>query len=387
MKAYENLQLFTPGPVSVPHRVLAAGSTPMLHHRSDEFSAILESMVEKAKWLISTTGDVLPVHTTGRGAMEGSISNLFSPGDTILSITNGRFGEMFADIAEKYGLKVHRICSDWLVDLEYGQLEEAFIKYPEAKAVTVCQCDTATGILNDLKEIARIAKKYGRMTVADCISSAGCVPIEFDEWQLDVVITASQKGLMSPTGLSFVALSQAAWDSVDNAKISKYYIDFRDIQRNLHHKHVETPGSTPVSLVCGVSEALSIIYEEGKENTYKRHETIARAIRAGLTAMNLQLFPAGLKNRSASLTPFLAPEGLPPSTIRRELKSKYGIVIAEGIGKEFKEKVLRIGHMGNIYPKDAIMIISCLESVLYEQGVLKNLGEALGACSKVLQKK
>ena len=384
MKSYETLQLFTPGPISVPARILAAGARPMLHHRSPEFSTILENVVEKAKWLLGTKEDVLPVHTTGRGAMESTILNLFSPGDAIIAVCNGRFGEMYAEMAEIHGLQVYKVCKDWLRDINVTEIEDAFKAHPEAKAITVCQCDTSTAVLNDLASIARIAKQYEKLILADCISSAGCTPIEFDAWQLDVVVMASQKGLMSPTGLSFVTLSQTAWEAVDTSRFPKFYIQFRDIQKNLKAKRAETPGSTPVSLVASVEEALNMIFGEGKDHVYKRHEKVAKGIRAGLQAMGLALFPENIKQFSPGLTAFLVPDGVSPSAVRTSLKNSFGIVTAEGIGKAYKDRVVRIGHMGNIFPKDAVTLIGCLEASLHELGVAKNLGIGTAACIKAM---
>ena len=252
MRAYGELQLFTPGPVHVPARVLAAGARPMLHHRSAEFSRILSSLIDKAQRLFGTQQDILPVHTSGRGAMEGTITNLFSPGDEVLCICNGKFGEMYAAMAERHGLTARRICTDWLKPLDVAEVNSALNAFPAAKAITLCQCETTTAVVNDLPAIAAEAREHGKLVLADCVSSAGCMPMEFDAWDLDAMVTASQKGLMSPTGLSLVVLSDRAWRAVDASRLTGYYIQFREIQKTLHGKRPETPGSTPVSLVCSV---------------------------------------------------------------------------------------------------------------------------------------
>ena len=247
----------------MPANVLAAGARPMLHHRGSEFSQLIARVAEKARVLLATKQDVLLVHTTGRGAMEGAILNLFSPGEEIVSITNGKFGEMFAEIAGVHGLEVHKVCTDWLEPLDLGQVERALKSNPSVKAITVCHCETTTASINDIQKVAALAKSYGKLTLVDCVSSAGCVPIEFDDWGLDLLVTASQKGLMCPVGLSLVVLSDAAWNAVDRAKLPKFYIRFRDIQKNLREKE-ETPGSTPVSLVASMDESLTMILAEGR---------------------------------------------------------------------------------------------------------------------------
>lgn len=356
----------------------------MLHHRTAEFSRILSSLIEKAQRLIGTRQDILPVHASGRGAMEGTITNLFSPGDEVLCICNGRFGEMYAEMAERHGLQVHRICADWLKPLDLSEVAGALKAFPAAKAVTLCQCETATAVVNDIPAIAAMAREHGKLVLVDCVSSIGCLPMEFDAWGLDAMVTASQKGLMSPTGLSLAVLSDQAWRAVDKARLAAYYIRFREIQKTLHGKRPETPGSTPVSLVCSVEEALSMIEEEGKANTYARHERVAKAIRAGVEAIGLRLFPENLGNRAASLTAFSVPLGTGGARLRTVLKQEFGIIVAEGLGAAYKETVIRIGHMGYVFPKDALTVIGALEACLFKLGCLDEVGRGTAACIQAL---
>jgi len=381
VKACEDLSLFTPGPVNVPPRVLAASARPFLHHRTAEAGAIISSLVRQAKILFETQQDILLVHTTGRGAMEGAVQNLLSPGDEILAVCNGKFGEMFAEIAEKNGVITHRIGTDWLKPLRLEDVDEALKTKPNVKAITVCHNETTTACLNDVKRIACIAKKYGILTLVDAVSSAGCTPIRFDEWQIDALVTASQKGLMSPPGLSLVVLSDAAWKAVDASRNIRFYIQFRDIQKNLNGKRAETPGTTPMSLVASVDEALSMILSEGKEQCYERHELVAKAIRCGLTAMGLGLFPEECDSRSPALTAFrVAPEV--SAALKKYLRETFGIVVASGLGKEYKDSVVRIGHMGHVYAKDALTIIAAVEASLYHFGAIDSIGAGTAACSR-----
>ncbi len=381
MKACEDFSLFTPGPVNVPPRVLAAGARPFLHHRTAEAGVIISSLVQQAKNLFETRQDVLLVHTTGRGAMEGAIQNLLSPGDEILSVCNGKFGEMFAEIAEKNGVVAHCIGTDWLKPLRLEDVEEALKTRPNIKAITVCHNETTTACLNDVEGIACTAKRYGILTIVDAVSSAGCAPIRFDAWQIDALVTASQKGLMSPPGLSLVVLSDAAWQAVDASRNTRFYIQFRDIQKNLNGKRAETPGTTPMSLVASVDEALSMILSEGKEQCYERHELVAKAIRSGLTAMGLSLFPEQSNSRSPALTAFrVAPEV--STALKKYLRETFGIVVASGLGKDYKDSVVRIGHMGHVYAKDALTIIAAVEASLFHFGAIKSIGAGTAACSR-----
>ncbi len=385
MHRYGDLQLFTPGPVNVPPRVLAAGARPMLHHRTPEFSAILSALVARAQRVFGTAQDVLPVHTTGRGAMEGTITNLFSAGDEILSICNGRFGEMYASIAERHGLTVRRICQDWLKPLDPTEVATALATHPAAKAVTLSQCETTTAVLNDVQAVAALASARGILTLVDAVSAAGCVPMEFDAWGLDAMVTASQKGLMSPTGLSLVVLSGRAWRATESARLQDYYVRFAEIRKSLHGARAETPGSTPVSLVCSVAEALAMIEEEGKAEVYARHAKVAAAVRAGLVAMGLRLFPAEHPRRSPALSAFLVPDGLRGSELRALLKQDFGIVTAGGLGDAYKDTVVRVGHMGHVFPRDAITIVAALEACLFKLGRIPELGRGTAACIRALE--
>lgn len=386
MKTYEEMLLLTPGPVQVPHKVLEASSRPILHHRTDEASRLISGVLEKLKDLLGTKQEVLPVHTTGRGAMEGTIVNLFSPGDEIISICNGKFGSMYAEIAEIHGLKVHRVCEDWLRPIDLDEVAQAIAAHTHAKALTICHSDTSTACLNDLQASARLARQSGLLVVVDAISSVGCTPVEFDAWGLDALVTASQKGLMSPPGVSFVVLSEAAWQAVDTARCAKFYIGYRDIQKNLHGKRAETPGTTPISLLAGVNAALDIIMEEGKENCYARHARLAAALRSGLAAAGLALFPAGVEGRSPALTAVQTTPVL-HDLLLRELKSEWGISVASGLGAQYKKTVLRIGHMGNVYPRDIVALVAAVEGILLQAGAVDGVGKGVAACLQVLMER
>lgn len=385
MRAYGELQLFTPGPVSVPPRVLAAGARPMLHHRTPEFSALLADLLARAQRLFGTTQDVLPVHTTGRGAMEGTITNLCSPGDELLAVCNGKFGEMYAGMAERHGLRVRRICTDWLKPLDLDEVAAALAAHPGARAITLPQCETTTAVVNDVAAVAALARRQGTLTLVDAVSSAGCLPLEFDAWGLDVMVTASQKGLMCPTGMSLVVLSQRAWEATRIARLVDSYVRFAEIQQSLHGPRMETPGSTPVSLVASLAEALAMIEEEGREAVYARHARVAGAVRAGLEGLGLRLFPAEHPHRSPALSAFQVPEGLTGSELRGMLKREFGLVTAAGLGAACKERVVRIGHMGYVFPRDAILIVGALEACLRRLGRVATAGSGLAACLAALE--
>ncbi|MBM3791545.1 MAG: alanine--glyoxylate aminotransferase family protein, partial [Acidobacteria bacterium] len=302
------LLLMTPGPTRVPERVLAAGAMPMVHHRTGEFSAILAAAIERLKILFGTAGDVLPVHATGRGALEAAVTNLLAPGDEVVACCNGHFGDLWARIAEKFGITAHRVCCDWNAPAEPFRVAAALDAHPRTRAVLLVHSDTANGALNDVAALAHELADTAALVMVDAVSSLGGAPFRFDEWGVDVAVTASQKCLMSSPGMSFVALSRRAWQAQETSKLPRSYFDFAAIKRSLSRARPETPGTTPVHLVAQVGAALSLIEEEGIENVYARHEETARLFRESVRDLGMSLqFPA-IPKLSPTLTALRAPE-------------------------------------------------------------------------------
>lgn len=382
MKTLSDVTLFTPGPVNVPGSVLMAGAQKMIHHRTPEFSAILESVIERIKIIFGTQEDVLLVHTSGRGAMEGAFKNLFSRGDKILCICNGYFGEMFANIAETSSLNVTRAFESWLHPLDLDALEQILKKDPSIKAVSLVHSDTSTAVLNPIKKIGEIVRRKNRLLIVDCVSSLGAIPFEFDNWKIDVAITASQKGLMAPAGISFVALNQRAWKAVAIAEKRSFYIDFKKI-KDFYSEKKETPGSTPVSIVASVNESLNLIFQEGLDARYRRHKNISAAIKTAFESMGLDLFPQGNFIRSDALSAFYTPNGILPEKIKKIAREKYNIAIASGLGG-YKDETFRIGHLGMVNIQQTLTLTSAFEFILKELGVTDNLGEGLTQLFKFL---
>ncbi|HEY9225000.1 MAG TPA: aminotransferase class V-fold PLP-dependent enzyme, partial [Gemmatimonadaceae bacterium] len=269
------LLLMTPGPTRVPERVLAAGARAMIHHRTPEFSRELATAIELLGPVFGTGSKPLPVHTTGRGALEATICNLFSAGDEIAMCCNGKFGEMWAGFAESYGLVVHRWSTSWERDADVAELDELLSRHRGIKAVSVAYGDTSTGVANDVASIANVARAHGALTLVDAVSSLGGMPFAFDEWGVDVTVTASQKCLMSSPGLAWVAMSDRAWAATTSAKLPRNYWNFADIRDSISRAKPETPGTTPVHLMLQVAEALRMMHEEGLDAVYARHAAMA----------------------------------------------------------------------------------------------------------------
>jgi aspartate aminotransferase-like enzyme len=356
------LLLMTPGPTRVPERVLSAGARPMLHHRTPAFSAELRELLVLLQPLFGTREPVLPVHTTGRGAMEATLCNLFSPGDEIAVCCNGSFGEMWAGFAESYGLLVHRFANDWASDVDLAELTEVLAAHPKVRAVALAYCDTSTGVRNDVAAVARSARARGALVLVDAVSALGGMPFGFDEWEVDVAITASQKCLMASPGLAFVCLSPRAWQASATARLPRNYWDYLAIKRSLARPRAETPGTTPVHLVLQVAESLRLLHEEGLLKVQQRHEAMAERVRRGIAERGLALQCPGLARLSPTLTAIALPAGLPPQAVRDGLVAR-GILTAAGMGR-YRSGAFRIGHMGDIRPADVERTLGALAMVL-----------------------
>lgn len=352
----------TPGPTRVPEAVLRAGAQPMIHHRTPEFSQALIDVLDGMRLLFGTDGDVLPVHATGRGAMEAAIANLFSPGDELLACCNGKFGAMWASIAESYGVVVHRVCTDWSQSVDPDAIEAALHEHPEIKAVTVAHCDTATGVLNNVAMVCEIAKGHGALTMIDGVSAVGGVPFAFDVWDADLAVTATQKCLMCSPGLSFVALSPRAWKAAERATLPRSYWDFGATRETLHAANAETPGTAPVHLVLQAREALGLMLEEGLDDVFARHEAMARVVADWAAARGLMPQCPDLRRFSPTLTALAAPPDADPGAIKQAMRER-GILIATGLG-QYREFGFRIGHMGDIRPNDVRRTLKALDDVL-----------------------
>ena len=259
----------------------------MLHHRSPEFSTELGGVIEGLRPLFGTRGDVLPVHATGRGAMEATLCNLFSPGDEIAVCCNGRFGEMWGRIAEPYGLRVRRIAAEWNGEVDPAEVERALTDNPRIRGIALAHSDTSTGVANDVQAIAQVARARNVLVLIDGVSSIGGMPFAFDDWGVDAAITASQKCLMSAPGLSFAVLSDRAWKANAAARLPRSYWNFANIRRDVTRDKPETPGTPPVHVVLQVAEALRLIHAEGLDAVYRRHAEMSGMAQRGAAALGL----------------------------------------------------------------------------------------------------
>ena len=358
----EPLLLMTPGPTRVPERVLRAGARPMIHHRTPEFSRELSSAIELLRPVFGTESTPMPVHTTGRGALEATICNLFSAGDEIAVCCNGKFGDMWAGFAESYGVVVHRFATSWEHDASLDELVALLAEHRAVRAVAVAYGDTSTGVANDIASIARVSRARGALVLVDGVSSIGGMPFAFDEWGVDVAITASQKCLMSAPGLAWVVLSDRAWSAAVASTLPRNYWDFAAIRKTITRTKPETPGTPPVQIILQVAEALRMMHEEGLKAVYRRHHEMAGHVRESCNALGLALQCPALTRHSATMTAIALPGGVDPKAFRDHIKAR-GILTAAGL-ERYAPVGFRIGHMGDIRMPDVERTLDAVREAL-----------------------
>ena len=358
----EPLLLMTPGPTRVPERVLRAGARPMIHHRTPEFSRELSSAIELLRPVFGTESTPMPVHTTGRGALEATICNLFSARDEIAVCCNGKFGDMWAGFAESYGVVVHRFATSWEHDASLDELDALLAEHRAVRAVAVAYGDTSTGVANDIASIARVSRARGALVLVDGVSSIGGMPFAFDEWGVDVAITASQKCLMSAPGLAWVVLSDRAWSAAVASTLPRNYWDFAAIRKTITRTKPETPGTPPVQIILQVAEALRMMQEEGLKAVYRRHHEMAGHVRESCNALGLALQCPALTRHSATMTAIALPGGVDPKAFRDHIKAR-GILTAAGL-ERYAPVGFRIGHMGDIRMPDVERTLDAVREAL-----------------------
>jgi len=370
--------LLTPGPTVLPESVVTAFAQPILHHRSPEFEKLFAQVKEDIKYVFQTTKEVLILSSTGTGAMEASITNLFSPGEKVITINAGKFGERWTKLSKVFGLKPVEIMIERGQTLDVKKLEEVVAANKDAKAILFQAHETSTGVVLPTQEIAKIAQKNNMLSLCDAITATGAFNLPMDEWGLDVVISGSQKAMMIPPGLAFLALSDKAWAATETSTIPHFYFDLKK-ERKAHASN-QTAWTPAVSLIQGLKEALRLIHEEGLENRFKRHQMLAKATRAGVKAMGLDLLS---EVPSPSVTAVKIPETLANGKkIPSIMREKYGVTIAGG-QDELTGKIIRISHFGYIGEFDITTGLACLELTLNDLGHKVKFGSGVGAALEV----
>ena len=361
-------QLRVPGPTPCPPEVLKSMAWQMVNHRGPEFHAMLEEVTENLKKLFQTQNDVLILTGSGTGGLEAAIVNTLSPGDKVLSVSIGVFGDRFTNIAKTFGADVVSLKVEWGKAAEPDIIKKAIEDNPDVKAVMVTHNETSTGVTNDLKAISKVVKGSGKLLIVDAISSLGSINLPVDEFGCDVVVTASQKGWMVPPGLAMVSVSPEAWKARESAKMPNFYWDFVRA-KNMYEEKKENPWTPAVSVVYGFTVALKMMLKEGINNIFTRHERIGKMTREGIKNLGLPLF-ADPAHASNTVTAVSFPQGMDGKKFRQVLQEQYKVVLAGG-QQSLGGKIFRIGHLGLVNEKDIKEILSAIQKVLPISGFKK----------------
>lgn len=352
----QNLRI--PGPTPIPPQVAEALARPMINHRGPEFAAILGRVTEHLKYFFQTSQPVLGFPAAGTGAQEASVVNSFSPGDSVLAVTIGVFGNRLASIAETFGLNVTRLEVPWGQAADPAAVAERLAGLPDARGVLITHNETSTGVTNDLEAIAKAIRgvRQDVLIVVDAVSSLGCADLQMDVWDLDVVFTGSQKGWMVPPGLAMIGVSERAWAATEKATLPRFYWDFRATRKSLEKG--QTPFTPPVNVYFGLDVALEMMRTEGREAIFARHKQVADLTRTRARELGLELF-AEPTRASNTVTAISAPEGIAAKAITKAMREQENTIIAAGQDR-LEQAIIRIGHLGYVHEPD---ITSCMDAL------------------------
>jgi len=355
------MQLRIPGPTPCPDEVLRAIGRQMINHRGKEFGEMTNRIIPKLKQCFQTKNEVVILSTSGTGGLESAVVNMLSPGDKVLGISIGIFGDRFAECAKVYGAEVIPLKYEWGRAVDPDDVKKALKENPGVKAVMVTHNETSTGVTNPLKEIAKVVKDADKLILVDAVSSLSSIDLPVDAWNLDVVVTGSQKGWMVPPGLAFVSISERGWKAHAEAKMPRFYFDFSRAKK--FAADGQTPWTPTVPVFFGMDVALDMMLKEGLPNIFARHARVAGKARAWVKSKGLQLLSADEKFASNTVTAVKAPDDMDVARFTSTLRDEYKVVIAGGQGG-MKGKVFRIGHLGLVSEKDMDEVLAAMDKAL-----------------------
>ncbi len=358
----DNLRI--PGPTPCPEVVLKEMSRQMINHRGPEFCQILNDVTENLKQLFQTKNDVFLLTGSGTGGLEAAVVNTLSPGDKVLAVSTGVFGDRFATIAKQFGADVIPLNFDWGRAADVDEIRKALNNEPDVKAVMVTHNETSTGVTNDLEQISTVVKEFDKLLLVDAISSLGSIKLPVDEWHCDVTVTGSQKGWMVPPGLAMVAISEKAWQANAQARMPRFYWDFAKAKSYLENG--QTPWTPVISVVFALKLSLKMMLKEGLASVIARHAHIAQITRDGVKALGLALF-AEESHASNTVTSIAASDGLNVMNLLKILREEHHVVLGGGQQK-LSGKIFRIGHLGWVTEEDINMVLKSLMIALPQAG-------------------
>jgi len=375
--------LLSPGPTQVPPSICEVLSRPIIHHRTPQFQNFLREAVEGLKYVFQTKNDVYILASSGTGGMEAAVCNLVSPGDKVITVEGGKFGERWTELCKAFGAQVNVVEVPWGKAVEAHQIQELLKADPSIKAVFVTLTETSTGVTTNIEELGKVLKDSSAVLVVDAVSGLGVTDLQTDNWGVDVAVSASHKGLMLPPGLGFISVSPKAFKLMEECKSPRYYFDLRKCKKAM--ADVDTPFTPAIGLVIALNESLRLIREAGLQNLFAHYNRLAQGTREGVKALGLSLFPEA-NCMSNVVTTVNVPAGLDGGKIVKTMRDTYGVTIVAGQG-HLKSKIIRIAHMGSLDEYDVLTGLSCLEKVLKLMGYSFQLGAGVAAAQKVFNSK
>jgi aspartate aminotransferase-like enzyme len=358
------MNLRIPGPTPCAQEALAAMSRQMINHRGPEFGDIMTRVTSRVKEVFETKNDLLILTTSGTGGMEAAVVNFLSPGDEVLCVSIGAFGDRFSQIAKAYGARATVLSFEWGKAADPDEVDKALAAGPGYKALLVTHNETSTGVTNPLEALARVARKHGVLTMVDAVSSLSAIPCPVDKWELDVVVTGSQKGWMVPPGLAMISVGERGWKANSEAKMPRYYFDIGKAKKSLESG--QTPWTPAVSVFFALDVALDMMLKEGLEEIFARHARIGAFTRQQVRALGLELF-ADERFASNTVTAVKVPEGVDGKALNKMMREDYDTVLAGGQAA-LTGKIFRIGHLGLVSEADIQSCVDALRQALPRVG-------------------
>lgn len=370
-------RLMTPGPAPVPDDVLLALARPVIHHRSAEAKRVVVEVAAGLKHVFQTENDVLILTSSGTGSMEAAVVNAVPKGSKAIVLDAGHFAARWGTICRTFGVEAITVSTEWGQPVDPSRVERALRDHPDAKAVFGTLSETSTGTGHPVEAIGRVVARTPALFVVDGISGVGAMECRTDAWGIDVLCVGSQKALMLPPGLAFLAVSPKAWAQIDTFDSPSFYFNLKAARKAM--ADFDTPYTPAHTLIAALKVALDRIKDEGLENVWARHRRMGEACRAGVEALGLALFSA---RPAEGMTVFRVPDGLEDAEIRKGLADRFGITVVGGQGK-VKGQIIRVGHMGYMDELDVIAGLAALEMVLHDLGRDVEPGCAVAAAQRV----
>lgn len=357
------LRLLTPGPTPLPEEVRLALARDMIHHRKADFKRVMAQIQPGLQYLFGTTQQVLPLSSSGTGAMYAAVTNLFAPGEKMLVIEGGKFGERWREIAHSHGLHVQSLVQESGQAVTAADVQSALETDPALRGVLVQASETSTGVLHPVDELGTVTRTRDVLLVVDGISAVGISPCPMDAWGIDCLLTGSQKGLMLPPGLALLALSQRAWDTVRAVQPTNFYFNLlAERDKSLNHQTLFT---SPINLLQGLAVSLELFQVQTLEEIYRKQWALTSMARAGAKSMGLELLAP--THFTWGLTSIRLPAGVDGTWVLKHAADQYGVVMAGGQG-DLKKSVVRLGHMGHVDWADVLAGLHALRGGLVAAG-------------------